>query len=124
MCCRFFEKALQDSGAAMVLVMCCMDERKHPFQTFRMQELNRLVLLLKFRSITLLKLRPLCDVGVLTESLVQFSTRGDLREPLVNLGVFLRQITGPIRLDKNSEAVLGVRLIVCTLKLDHDRSPL
>ena len=59
----------------MVLVMCRMDERKHSFQTFRMQEFNRLVLLLEFRSITLLKLRPLCDVGVATESLVQISAR-------------------------------------------------
>src|SRR3970040_1575637 len=108
----------------MVLVVCRMDEREHSFLTFLMQEINRLVLLLEFRSITLLKLRPLCDVGVLTESLVQFSARGELLEPLVELSVFLRQITWPIRLDKNSEAVLGITLIVCTFKLDHDRSPL
>lgn len=108
----------------MVLVVCRMDKREHSFLTFLMQEINRPVLLVQFRSITLLKLRPLCDVGVATESLVQLSARGDLLEPLVELSVFLRQITWPIWLDKNSEAVLGVRLFVCTLKLDHDRSPL
>ena len=77
----------------MVLVVCCMDKREHSFLTFLTQEINRLVLLLEFRSITSLKLRPLCDIGVLTEPLVQFSARGNLLEPLVELSVFLSQIT-------------------------------
>ena len=106
----------------MVFVVFRIAQREHSFLTFLMQEINRLVLLLEFRSITLLKLRPLCDVRVLTESLVQFSARGDLLEPLVELSVFLRQITWPIRLDKNTEAVLGVGLFVCSFKLDNDRS--
>ena len=108
----------------MVLVMCRVDQREYSFLTFLMQEINRLVLRLEFRSITLLELGPLCDVGVLTETPVQLSARGDLLEPLVELSVFLRQISGPKRLDKKSETVLGGRLFVGTFKLDHARRPL
>jgi hypothetical protein len=90
MYCRFFEEAFQDAGAAMVLVVCRMDERQHTFQALRMQEFNRFTLPLEFRSIRLLKLPPLIDVWVLAEPLVQFITRGDLLEPLIKLRVLLR----------------------------------
>ena len=124
MFCRFFEEAFQDARAAMVLVMCRVDKREYSFLTFLMQEINRLVLRLEFRSITLLELGPFFDVGVLTETLVQLSARGDLLKPLVELSVALSQITGPKWFDKNSETVVGGRVFVGTFKLDHARSPL
>jgi hypothetical protein len=34
----------------MVFVVFCIDKREHSFLTFLMQEIDRLVLLLKFRS--------------------------------------------------------------------------
>ena len=73
----------------MVLVVCRMDKREHSFLTFLMQEVNRLVLRLELRSIRLLKFRPLIDIWVLAEPLVQFITRGDLLEPFIKLRVLL-----------------------------------